>query len=115
LKIDDQEIKAKEGETILDLTKKMGIKIPTLCYSSALEPFGSCRLCSVEIVDKRGRKRIVTSCNYPVEEGLTVYTKSEKVIKTRKVLLELLLARCPKVKKIQDIALEYGGKRLDSG
>lgn len=108
LKIDDKEIAAQEGETILDAAKKMGISIPTLCYSSALEPFGACRLCSVEIVDKRGRKRIVTSCNYPVEEGLIVYTKSEKVLKTRKVLLELLLARCPKVSKIQDLAREYG-------
>jgi coenzyme F420-reducing hydrogenase beta subunit len=108
LRIDDKEVKAKEGATILDVARKMGIEIPTLCYSSALEPFGACRLCSVEIVDKRGRKRIVTSCNYPIEEGLTVYTKSEKVLKTRKVLLELLLARCPKVKKIQDMAREYG-------
>jgi coenzyme F420-reducing hydrogenase beta subunit len=107
LKVDDVEVKAKEGATILDVAKKMGINVPTLCYSSALEPFGACRLCSVEIVDKRGRKRIVTSCNYPVEEGLVVYTKSDKVIQTRKVLLELLLARCPKVKKIQDMAKEY--------
>ena len=108
LRIDDKEVRAKEGATILDVARKMGIDIPTLCYSSALEPFGACRLCSVEIVDKRGRKRIVTSCNYPVEEGLTVYTKSEKVLKTRKLLIELLLARCPKVKKIQDMAREYG-------
>ena len=108
LKVDDKEVKAKEGETILDVARKMGIPIPTLCYSSALEPFGSCRLCVVEIMDKRGRKRVVTSCNYPVEEGLTVFTKSEKIVKTRKVLLELLLARCPKVKKIQDMAREYG-------
>jgi coenzyme F420-reducing hydrogenase beta subunit len=108
LKIDDQEVKAKKGTTILDVARKMGLNIPTLCYSSALEPFGACRLCSVEIVDKRGRKKIVTSCNYPVEEGLIVYTRSEKVTKTRKLLLELLLARCPKVKKIQDMAREYG-------
>ena len=108
LKIDDKEVKAKEGATILDVARKVGIDIPTLCYKSALSPFGACRLCSVEIIDKRGRKRIVTSCNYPVEEGLVVYTKSEKVLKTRKLLLELLLARCPKVKKIQDLAQEYG-------
>src|SRR3972149_4459546 len=107
LRIDDKEVKATEGATILDVARKMGIDIPTLCYSSALEPFGACRLCSVEIVDKHGRKRIVTSCNYPAEEGLTVYTKSEKVVKTRKLLLELLLARCPKVKKIQDMAQEH--------
>jgi len=108
LKIDDKEVKANEGATILEVARKLGIDIPTLCYTSALSPFGACRICSVEITDPRGRKRIVTSCNYPVKEGLVVSTKSEKVLKTRKLLLELLLARCPKVKKIQDLAREYG-------
>jgi len=108
LKIDGLEVKAKEGTSILDVAKKLGIKIPTLCYHPALEPFGACRVCSVEITDKRGRKKIVTSCNYPVSEGLVVDTKSEKVFRTRQLLLELLLARCPKVKKIQDLAREYG-------
>jgi NADH dehydrogenase/NADH:ubiquinone oxidoreductase subunit G len=108
LKIDDKEVKVKEGTTVLDAAKSMGIEIPTLCYHKALEPFGACRICSVEIVDKRGRKRIVTSCNYPVEEGLVVYTKSDRAIKIRKTLLELLLARCPNVKKIQDMAMLYG-------
>ncbi len=108
LKIDDKEVKANEGATILDVARKLGIDIPTLCYTSALSPFGACRICSVEITDKRGRKRIVTSCNYLVEKGLVVSTKSEKVLKTRKLLFELLLARCPKVKKIQDLAREHG-------
>jgi coenzyme F420-reducing hydrogenase beta subunit len=108
LRIDDKDVKAREGETILDVARKVGVDIPTLCYMSALSPFGACRLCSVEITDKRGRKKLVTSCNYPVEEGLVVSTKSEKVLKTRKLLLELLLARCPKVKKIQDLAQKYG-------
>ncbi len=108
LKIDGREVRAKEGATLLDAAKSMGIDIPTLCYHKALSPFGSCRICSVEIIDKRGRSRIVTSCNYPVEEGLVVYTKSEKTIKVRKLLLELLLARTPKVQKIKDLALEYG-------
>ena len=108
LKIDDKEVKAKEGTSILDVAKGMGINIPTLCYHKALSPFGSCRVCSVEIVDKRGRKRIVTSCNYPVEEGLVVYTQSERAVKTRKALLDLLLSRCPKVPKIKELALEYG-------
>ena len=108
LKIDDKEVKVKEGTTVLDAAKSMGIEIPTLCYHKALEPFGACRICSVEIVDKRGRKRIVTSCNYPVEEGLMVYTKSDIAIKIRQTLLELLLARCPNVKKIQDMARSCG-------
>jgi coenzyme F420-reducing hydrogenase beta subunit len=107
LKIDGREVKSKEETSILEAAKEVGIDIPTLCYCHALSPFGACRLCSVEMTDKRGRKRIVTSCNYPVEEGLIVDTKSEKVMKTRKMLLELLLARCPKVNKIQDLARAY--------
>jgi coenzyme F420-reducing hydrogenase beta subunit len=108
LRIDDKEVKANEGATILEAARKVGINIPTLCYISSLSPFGSCRVCSVEITDQHGRKKLVTSCNYPVKDGLLVSTKSEKVMKTRKLLLELLLARCPKVKKIQNLAREYG-------
>jgi coenzyme F420-reducing hydrogenase beta subunit len=106
--IDGKEVNAIEGTSILHVAKESGIKIPTLCYNEALEPFGSCRVCSVEITDKRGRKKIVTSCNYPVVDGLVVETKSEKVFETRQMLLELLLARCPNAKKIQDLAREYG-------
>jgi coenzyme F420-reducing hydrogenase beta subunit len=108
LKIDGVDVKAQEGTAVLDAAKEVGINIPTLCYHKALYPFGACRICSVEITEKRGRKKIVTSCNYPVHEGLVVDTKSEKVMRTRKLLLELLLARCPKVKKIKDLAQEYG-------
>ncbi len=108
LKIDDIDVKAKAGTPIFEVAKNMGIDIPTLCHHKALSPFGSCRICSVEIVDKHGRSRMVTSCNYPVEEGLVVFTKSQKTMKTRKTLLELLLARCPKVPKLQKLALEYG-------
>jgi bidirectional [NiFe] hydrogenase diaphorase subunit len=111
IKIDGREIKTSEGTTLLDVAKSLGIKIPTLCFLKGLSPLGSCRLCSVEIADRRGRVKLVTSCNYPAEEGLVVYTGSENVIKTRRFLLELLLARCPKVKEIQDIAREYDIKQ----
>lgn len=110
VKIDGVEVKTKEGESILHVANKIGIEIPTLCYNEALEPFGACRLCSVEITDKRGRKKIVTSCNYPVFDGLEVETKSKRIFVTRQMLLELLLARCPQVKKIQDLAREYDVK-----
>jgi coenzyme F420-reducing hydrogenase beta subunit len=108
LRIDDREVRTREGKTVLEAAKEAGISIPTLCYHPALSAFGACRLCSVEITDKRGRKRIVTSCNYPVEEGLVVDTKSEKVTRTRKMLVELLAARCPKTKKVQDLVSVYG-------
>ncbi len=107
LEMDGREVRTEEGMTILETAKSMGIDIPTLCYHPALSPFGACRLCSVEIIT-RGRSRIVTSCNYPVEEGLVVNTKSPDVIEIRKMLTELMLARCPNVKVIQDLAREYG-------
>ncbi len=107
LEIDGIVINAIDGTSIFNVAKKVGIKIPTLCHNEALEPFGSCRICSVEIEDKRGRKKIVTSCNYPVFDGLVVDTKSNKVLRIRQLLLELFLARCPNVKKIQDLAREY--------
>lgn len=110
LEIDGKEVQAKEGMTILEVAKSVGIDIPTLCYHPALTPFGACRLCSVEIV-QRGRSRIVTSCVYPVEEGLVVKTKSDKVIRDRKMLIELMLARAPKAKVIQDLAREYAVER----
>jgi heterodisulfide reductase subunit A-like polyferredoxin len=107
LEIDGRKIKAEEGTTVLEAARSAGIDIPTLCYHPALSAFGACRLCSVEITS-RGRKRIVTSCNYPVEEGLVVDTKSPEVIETRRGILELLLARCPNVELIQNLAREYG-------
>jgi NADH dehydrogenase/NADH:ubiquinone oxidoreductase subunit G len=107
LEIDSREVKAREGMTILEAAKCANIAIPTLCHHPALVPFGACRLCSVEIV-QRGRSRVVTSCVYPVEEGLVVKTKSDRVIRDRKVLIELMLARAPKATVIQDLAREYG-------
>ena len=111
LRIDGLEVRTNEDTTILQVATSIGIEIPTLCYHNALSPFGACRVCSVEIIDKRGRKKIVTSCNYPVREGLIVFTKSERVLKTRKLLLELLLARCPKVKEIKQLAQKYGVRK----
>ncbi|MFC1932790.1 2Fe-2S iron-sulfur cluster-binding protein [Chloroflexota bacterium] len=107
LKIDDKEVIAKEGMTVLEAAKSAGIDIPTLCYHEALEPHGACRLCTVEIMI-RGRPRLLTACTYPVEEGLEVKTVSPRVIAARKMLIELLLARAPGAKVIQDLAQEYG-------
>ena len=107
LEIDGKAVKAEEETTILEAAKSAGIDIPTLCYHPALSPFGACRLCTVEITS-RGRKKTVTSCNYPVEEGLVVSTKSPDVIEIRRDIIELLLARCPNVELIQNLAREYG-------
>jgi len=106
--IDGKEVIAKEGMTVLEAARSVGIDdIPTLCYHEALEPYGACRLCTVEITSK-GWTKLVTACTYNVEEGLEVETRTDKVIAARKMLIEMLLARSPNAKVIQDLAAEYG-------
>ena len=105
--INDQEVKAKEGTTILEAAQSVGIDIPTLCHHEKLAPYGACRLCTVEIV-KGQRSRLVTSCVYTVEDGLIVKTESEPVIKIRKMLLELMWARAPGVQPLRDYGMRYG-------
>ncbi len=107
LKIDDHLIETDEASTLLEAARGAGIFIPTLCYHPALEPYGACRLCSVEI-EKGGRKRIVSACNYPVEDGLVVRTSSPEIFDIRKMIAELLLARCPEERRIQELARKYG-------
>ncbi|MBA7712799.1 NADP-reducing hydrogenase subunit HndD [subsurface metagenome] len=105
--INDEEVKAKEGMTILEAAQNAGIDIPTLCYHEKLAPYGACRLCTVEIV--RGqRSHLVASCVYTVEDGLIVKTESEPVIKGRKMLLELMWARAPGVQPIRNYGMRYG-------
>ncbi len=106
--INGRQIKTEEGKTILDAARKNNIYIPTLCANEAVAPYGACRLCLVEIKTAKGRERLVTSCIYLVEEGLTVQTDTERIKKNRKMLLELLLARCPDSEEIQKMAKEAG-------
>ncbi len=109
---------AKKDATILETARENGIEIPTLCYNEALGPEGRCRLCMVE-AKKGNRTRVVTSCLYPVEEGLEVQTATPRIQGVRKMVLELLLARCPDSKEIRALAAEMGvGEprfRLDEG
>jgi len=110
LQIDGKEVKAKEDMTVLEAAKSAGIYIPTLCYDERLEPYGGCRICTVE-VETRGRKNLVVACVYPVEKNLIVRTRSEKVDKIRKVLLELFLAHAPDSPILQELAREYGADK----
>jgi len=110
LQIDGREVEAKEGMTILEAAQNVGIVIPTLCHHEKLEPYGACRICTVEI-EARGRTNLVAACLYPVEQNLVVRTRSEKVDKTRKVLLELMLAHAPDAVELQDLAQEYGADK----
>jgi predicted molibdopterin-dependent oxidoreductase YjgC len=109
--IDGKRVQVQKDTTILDAAKSIGISIPTLCHHEALEPYGACRLCTVEVT-AGGRTRLVTACNYPIrDEGLEVKTRSEKVLKGRKMIVELLLARCPDVPVIRELADEMGIKK----
>jgi NADH dehydrogenase/NADH:ubiquinone oxidoreductase subunit G len=110
LQIDGREVEAREGTTILEAAQSVGISIPTLCHHEKLEPYGACRICTVEI-EARGRTNLVAACLYPVEQNLVVRTRSEKVDKTRKVLLELMLAHAPDAAELQDLAQEYGADK----
>jgi bidirectional [NiFe] hydrogenase diaphorase subunit len=110
LKIDGKEVKAREGMTILEAAQGAGIFIPTLCHHEKLEPYGACRICTVE-VEARGRTNLVAACLYPVEKNLVVRTRSEKVDKTRKMILELLLAHAPDAGELQNLAQEYGANK----
>jgi len=108
--IDGKEVEANEGMTILQAAQSVGIVIPTLCHHELLEPYGGCRLCTVE-AEVRGRTKLVAACLYPVEKDLIVRTKSQQVDKIRKMILELLLAHAPDSRELQDLAKEYGADK----
>ena len=110
LQIDGREVKATEGMTILEAAQGVGISIPTLCHHEKLNPYGACRICTVE-VETGGRTNLVAACIYPVAQNLVVRTRSEKVDKTRKTLLELMLAHAPDAPALQDLAQEYGADK----
>jgi bidirectional [NiFe] hydrogenase diaphorase subunit len=114
--IDGNELVVEKGTILLSACRKAGIDVPALCHHDALEPYGACRLCLVEIT--RGtRTRMTTSCNYPLlREGETVSTRSPGVIRARRVVLELLLARCPDSELLRGLAASLGlsGSRFPS-
>ena len=108
-KINGQEVTAQPDWTVLETAREKGIPIPTLCYHEAVGPSGACRLCVVEVVEGSWSK-VVISCMYPVKEGITVLTDSNRVKNVRRWILEMLLAECPASKEIQALAAEYGVK-----
>jgi bidirectional [NiFe] hydrogenase diaphorase subunit len=110
LHIDGIEVRATEGMTLLEAARSVNIFIPTLCHHEKLAPYGACRICVVE-VEARGKTSLVAACIHPVEQDLVVKTRSEKVDKTRKILLEQFLAHAPEAEVLQDLAQEYGADK----
>lgn len=112
--IDGIAVSVDENLTILEAAKSVEVKIPTLCYLKDVNEIGACKMCVVEV---EGMDKLVTSCNTKVKEGMVIDTKSDRVISSRKQVLNMLLAnhdvRCFSCGKsgdcrLQDLANEYG-------
>jgi aldehyde:ferredoxin oxidoreductase len=103
--INDKKVSVLKDTYLLKVLKENKIKIPTLCHHKDLTPSGSCRLCVCEI-EINNKTKLVTACNYPIREPITIFTHSEKVKTHRKTLAELYLGRWPNVPIIKDIAKE---------
>jgi NADH dehydrogenase/NADH:ubiquinone oxidoreductase subunit G len=110
LTINGLPVTVEKGTTVLEAAQFLGFPIPTLCHMEGLTPYGACRLCVVEIGEGE-RAKLVTSCTYPAEQGLVVRTASHRVVRARKMIIELLLASCPQSKEIQDLASAHEVKQ----
>jgi len=107
LTIDGKPAAAQPGESLLEVTRRHGAEVPSLCHHPLLEAYGACRVCLVEVT-KAGRPKITTSCNYEVQAGIAVATNTLRVRSHRKMSLELLLALAPEAKAVQGLARAYG-------
>ncbi len=110
LRMDGRTLQAQEGESLLDVARKAGIHIPTLCHDDRLKPSGACRMCMVE-VKKNGRSRLVASCVYTAEDGIEVTTDNERIRKIRRMIVELLWPSWTREAE----RLGVTGSRFDSG
>ena len=109
--IDGAKIKTPRGNSILDAALEYGICIPHLCHMQGIIPFGGCRLCIVEVI-KNGRSKVTTSCTLEAEEGMEILAHSEKIVKARKNIAEMLVAEAPNSRAVQDVAVRCGVKKV---
>lgn len=105
--IDGKKVSAEQGATVLETALAAGINIPYLCYHKDMEPYGGCRLCMVEITEN-GFTRLHPSCAFFVKDNIVVKTDSERIKRGRKIIAELLLARCPNVDVVKNLAESLG-------
>lgn len=107
IKIDGQYYEGFSGETLLDMAKRVNVDIPNLCHKTGFEGQGRCRLCMVEVVEGK-RSKVVSSCVFPIKEGLEVVTDSDRINKIRKDIILLLLMKTPNNDYIKSLAEQYG-------
>lgn len=112
--IDGKKVKVEEGSTVLEAARKLGIAIPALCCHPGLEAFGGCRLCLVEVL-AGGKPGLAASCALPVAGGLSVGTDTERVLRARRVVAGLLLARCPDSPAVRELAERLEARPFRSG
>lgn len=112
IRIDGKECVCEKGEYLLNVARRNGINIPTLCHHDGFPGQGACRLCIVEVIEN-GRGKIVVSCVYPVEKECEVFTNSEKIRRQRGMILRLLQKRAPASEEIAKLCEEYEAPVID--
>lgn len=95
-----------EGETLMELAKRNNIDIPNLCHKKGFEGQGRCRLCMVEVTEGN-KTKVVSSCVFPIKEGIEVSTNSQNILKLRKNIILLLLLKTPNNEYIKQLAVDY--------
>jgi NADH dehydrogenase/NADH:ubiquinone oxidoreductase subunit G len=104
--IDGKPVRAENGEFIMQAAKRAGIYIPALCHHSAIAGLGTCRLCIVE-ADEGGGPKVVASCVYPLKRDCKVFTKSEKIVRQRRMIISMLRDRAPHDPYLLKLCAEY--------
>jgi NADH dehydrogenase/NADH:ubiquinone oxidoreductase subunit G len=110
--IDGKAYDITPGQTVLDVTRTAGVPIPTLCLHDGLEPYGGCRVCLVEVT-AGGPPGLHSSCTLLAADGMEVLTASDRVLKARRLVAELLLARAPQSDPIRRLASQLGVTETD--
>ncbi len=108
LTINNARIEVADGTKLIQAVEKAGVKLPTLCHHKALTPYGACRLCVVEVAAPCRPASVQAACSYPALDGISVLTHSERVMRARRIVAELLLARSPDSEIVKRIAAELG-------
>jgi len=100
-------LEVERDRTILEVAREQGVWIPTLCHHPAIAAYGSCRICMVEIT-RRGWPQLVTACSYPIRDDIRIDTESERAVKARRGIMQLLLARAPGNPTLIELAAKMG-------
>ncbi|MGA3325567.1 MAG: FAD-dependent oxidoreductase [Terriglobia bacterium] len=108
LTINSTPVEVEEGTKLLPAIEKAGVKVPTLCHHKALTPYGACRLCVVEVHAPGRPPSVQAACSYPALDGISVLTHTDRVVRARRIVAELLLARSPESEAVKRVAAELG-------